>query len=85
MSAKELRQPLDRLIDVLRNIIKIVMARTVDHEQIFVPGARPAEEIEAVPVRPERPRPAADNDLQRLGQQVVGQMKGIVAPAGGCP
>lgn len=53
-----------------------------DDEDVLLPGAGPAEEVESVAVGAELSGDATDDDLEGLGQELVGEVEGVVADAG---
>src|SRR5690606_18706969 len=76
---EELPQLPEGLAGGLRLVVQVVVAGALDDEQVLLRGAGPVEEFEAVAVGAERARDVADDDLQRLGQQLLRQVEGVEA------
>ncbi|MFI6493718.1 hypothetical protein [Streptomyces sp. NPDC050564] len=51
-----------------------------DHQDLLVLGGGPVEDLERVPVRAELTRLVADDEQQRLGQQLVREVVGARSP-----
>ena len=61
----------------LRLIVEIIMACSLHDMQVFFCGSRFVEQLISVSIRTEGTYFVANDDHQRLGQQILGQMESI--------
>lgn len=84
MLAVEAAELVEGLVDVLRLVVEVVVAGALDDEEILLIGASAFEELEPIAVGAEAAGDAADDDLQRLGEQLLGEVESV-EPVGGPP
>lgn len=70
MLRKELSQPCDRRIDVFRLVVHIVVARALDFEDVLRLRRRKVEQTPPRLVLTSRSAASANDNLQRLDQQI---------------